>query len=415
MSEITLPWGAWYQDGVHQLALPEHCKIDVLDAGQIASCSLQAIRAAIASPCDGEPLVTQARGCRSACVVVDDLARPTPASVILPFIIDQLEEAHVPAEAIHIVVAAGSHGKLDKRQLTWKVGPDVIARYDVSCHDCESGLASTGITYGSRELKINRTFLEADFKVTVGSVLPHSFAGYSGGAKMVLPGLADLAATARSHKFVQLGLRGGTDPNLNRFRLEAEELARRLGLHFCVNVVTNLRREIVGVFAGDLVTAHREACRLAERAFCTKVFKTYDCLLINAYPKDIDLIQAENAFVALKTARAPLVHDGGVIILATAASEGIGRHGLFAPGGASYQPPQQKRALGNRELWLYAPSVTTDDAHKLYWEGYPVFHTPDELKAALARRFPNPCAVAVLPCGPMQQIDDLREGMARVA
>ncbi|HLJ10129.1 MAG TPA: lactate racemase domain-containing protein [Planctomycetaceae bacterium] len=415
MCEITLPWGAWYLDGAHQLALPERCHVDVLDAGDISPCPLQAVHAAIASPCDGTPLVARARGSRSACVVVDDLARPTPASAVLPFIIEQLNEAHIAAEAIHIVVATGSHGMLDNRQLAWKVGPDVLARYDVKCHDCQSGLAPSGVTYGSRELKINRTFLEADFKMTIGSVLPHSFAGYSGGAKMVLPGLADLAATARSHKFVQLGLRGGTDPNSNRFRLEAEDLARRLGLQFCVNVVTNRRREIVGVFAGDLVTAHREACRLAEQAFRTRVLKTYDCLLINAYPKDIDLIQAENAFVALKTARAPLVHDGGVIILATAASEGLGCHGLFQPGGASYQAPQRKRAFGNRELWLYAPSVTTDDVHQLYWEGYPVLHNPDELKAALARRFPGPAAVGVLPCGPMQQIDDLREGIARVA
>ena len=113
-----------------------------------------------------------------------------------------------------------------------------------------------------QELKINRTFLQSDIKVGVGSVLPHSFAGYSGGAKLMLPGLADLQATARSHKFVQMGLRGGRDPNQNRFRLEIEQLARQLGFQYAVCIVPNSRRETAGVVCGDVVAAHRRACTL---------------------------------------------------------------------------------------------------------------------------------------------------------
>ena len=163
-------------------------------------------------------------------MVVDDLARPTRASDILPPLLNRLHEAGLPQDEVRIVVATGSHGTLDRQQLAWKVGEEIVSCYRVECHDCRTSLAATNINYGHRRLAINRTFLESDLKIAVGSVLPHAFAGYSGGAKLVLPGLSDLSATARSHKFVQLGLRGGAAPNENRFRLEAEQLARQAGI-----------------------------------------------------------------------------------------------------------------------------------------------------------------------------------------
>ena len=405
---VKLPWGAWYQDARHPLELPDHWSVDVLAPQDAPACCSEDIREAIRSPIGCPPLAELARGRRSACVVVDDLARPTLAAGILPFVLRELEEAGIAKGTVAIVVATGSHARLGERQLKWKVGPETFAEYRVECHDCRNGLAATGIEYGDRKLRINRTFFEAEVKIAIGSVLPHSFAGYSGGAKLVLPGLSDLEATARSHKFVQLGLRGGTDPNENRFRLEAEDLARRVGLAFAVCVATNSRRETAAVFAGDVTAAHRQACAAAAAVFRTELHREYDCVFLNAYPKDVDLIQAENVFVALKTAKSPVVHDGGVIVVTSAASEGIGRHGLFEPGGAGYRKPARKRALGDRELWLYAPAVATGDARRLYWEGYPVFQSASELNAALARRFPDRAEVGVFPCAPMQQVADLR-------
>jgi nickel-dependent lactate racemase len=401
---VGLPWGAWYQDGPHPLDLPDHWSVDVLAPRDAPACSAEEISEAIRSPVEGPSLGELAGGRKSACVVVDDLARPTRASDILPPVLRELHAAGLPEDAVTIVVATGSHGPLTAEQLAWKVGAKTASQYRVECHDCRDHLAATGIEYGDRQLRVNRAFYEADLKIAIGSVLPHSFAGHSGGAKLVLPGLSDLEATARSHKFVQLGLRGGADPNENRFRLEAEDLARRLGLAFVVCVVTNSNRETAGVFAGDVVAAHRRACTSAQRAYATDLNAEYDCIVLNAYPKDVDLVQAENAFVALKTAKAPVVREGGVIVLTTAASEGLGRHGLFGPGGASYRKPTRKRALGNRELWIYAPTVSPDDVRKLYWEGYPAFREATALTRALADRFPGCANAAVFPCAPMQQV-----------
>lgn len=412
---IDLPWGAWYQDTQHQLQLPGHWTVDVLSPRDERACSDADIETAIGKPIDCAPLADLAAGKRTACIVVDDLARPTRAAKILPVMLKQLHEAGIPESNVRIVMATGSHGAVNEQGIARKVGAEVAGRYAVECHDCEGDLASTGISYGDHELLVNRTFYEAELKLGVGSVLPHSFAGYSGGAKLVLPGLTDIKATARSHKFVQLGLRGGSDPDRNKFREEAERLARQLGLEFVVCVISNRDRDPVGVFAGDVVAAHRAACSAARDAYATELHEDYDCLILNAYPKDNDLIQAENVFIALKTAKKPAVRDNGLIVLTTAASEGLGQHGLFEPGGLSYRPPQRKRGLGNRELWLYAPGVSTQCARQLYWNEYPVFHHMTDLTTALGRRLPGEARTAVFPCAPMQEVSDMRSAAREMA
>lgn len=409
MIEIKLPWGAWYRDTLHSLGLPDHWSVDVLSPGHASPLTAEQIGRAVSRPIGGPSLGELARGVGSACIVVDDLARPTRAGDVLPNLTGELHEAGLAADDIRIVVGTGSHGALDRPQLEWKLGPETVARYHVECHCCRSGLVGTGISYGGRELSVNRTFYEAELRIAVGGVLPHSFAGYSGGAKLVLPGLCDLPATARSHKFVQLGFRGGADPNENRFRLESEKIVRRLGLGFVVCVLTNGWRETVGVCAGDMVAAHRRACRAAGEIFRTGSDPPYDALILNAYPKDIDLIQTENVFVALKTAGPLPLRENGVILLTAAASEGVGRHGLFGPKRARSRRRRSNRALSGGDLWVYVPQLSTQDVQAVYWDGCQVFQERTALYYALNRRFgAGPCRAAVLPCAPMQQLTSVR-------
>jgi nickel-dependent lactate racemase len=405
MATVRLPWGAWYEDSHHQVDLPSDWQITVIAPYQAAACDRAEIAARIEEPLGSLPPRELARNCQSACIAVDDLARPTNAFELLPPLIEQLHKAGLPVDRIRIVIAAGSHTLLDEQQIAKKVGREMLARYSVECHNCRANLAGTGIQYGERELQINRTFYEAEFKAVIGCTLPHSFAGHSGGAKLVLPGLADLQATGRSHKFVQLGLRGGSDPNSNRFRLEAEQLVRQLGLTFGISVLTGARRETAAVFAGDFVQAHREAARAAGDAYrCDLMNQRFDCLLLNAYPKDIDLVQAENVFISLGSAADRVLEPRGVVVLTTAASEGLGHHGLFEPGGLNYVAPRPKRQLAGRDLWIYAPSLDRETVHKLYCSDYPVFRSSESLIHALTDRLPSSARVAVLPCAPMQQI-----------
>ena len=269
VTTVHIPWGAWYQDKTIALRFPAKLAVDVLKPTGATPMDQAAIAAAIASPTDSKPLPELATGRSSACIVVDDMARPTRASEILTPVISALLSAGISESKIDIVVATGSHGSLSPREIAWKVGDDISTRFRVQSHDCRSGLAVTGIPYGDQELQVNQTFMNADLRIAIGSVLPHSFAGYSGGAKLILPGLADLPSISRSHKFVQLGLRGGADPNANGFRTEAERIARQLGLEFVVCVVTGPARETTGIFGGDIVGAHRAACHFARSAFAT--------------------------------------------------------------------------------------------------------------------------------------------------
>jgi nickel-dependent lactate racemase len=414
-NRFDLPWGAWYRDELHPLQLPETWQVDWLASVEAPSLEPLDFEQSLDRPIAAPSLADWARGGRSACIVVDDLARPTRAADVLPAVLDRLQAGGLERQQIRLVVATGTHGPLTAQQIAWKVGPDVASQYRVESHDAAGDLIDTGISYGSTSLRLNRTFVEADRKLGIGTVLPHAFAGYSGGAKLVLPGLADVVATARSHKFVQLGLRGGGDPNTNRFRLEIEQLARQIGFDYLIAVVTDSHRHTTAVFAGDPVHAHRAACQRAAQLHDIPLRKTYDLLILNAYPKDAELVQIDNALGALKSLPQHAVQESGVILLTSAASAGLGHHGLFGPGGASYRSPTQRRQLGSRELWLYAPGVDAATARLLHWEGYPFFQSAEQLGQALAARFPAPIRVGILPCAPMQRLIDHRATQENVA
>jgi len=401
---VRLPWKAWYEDGALDLSVPSDWRVDVLAPASSPQWSTERIRDALETPIEAERLSEIARTGRTACVAVDDFARPTRVADVLPGVLAQLEKGGIPRSRVTIVMATGTHRAPERKLLSWKVGDQVAGYCDVVIHDANRGLAGTGIEYGSRELRINRRFLEADIKVAIGAALPHSFAGYGGGAKLMLPGLADVEATTRSHKFVLMGLRGGKDPRENQFRMEIERLARQIGLQYCVSVVPNFQRETAGVFAGDIVAAHRKACNAAAHSYATSVGEDYDCCILNAYPKDIDLVQAPSAFIALRGLTRPLLREDGIFVLTTAATEGLGHHGLFAPGGASYRTPAKIRPAGHHAVWVFAPGISQEEAHQVFWSGYRFFGHTSALTQALEERFHAPARLAVVPFAPMQQL-----------
>lgn len=404
--QALLPWAAWYGDTLHALHLPMGWTVRDLSPPPQPELSetqvFMALYESIAAPRLGD----LARRKRSAVIVVDDLSRPTPAAQLAPLLFSRIVAAGVRPDRITVLVAAGAHGPVPEAKLRDKLGAQIISALRVECHDPHGTLTDTGVPYGAESLKINATFAAADLKVTVGCVMPHPFAGYSGGAKMVLPGLTDLAAAERAHKFVQLGLRGGMDPEKNRFRLEAETVAQRLGLQFAVCAVTGPKRELIALHAGDVVAAHRLAAASARAAGHTPLNGPYDALVLGAYPKDVNLVQSAAALVALRRLNASPLTPHGVMILATAASEGVGRHDLFGPQGVSYHAPAPLRQLVGRPLWIYAPNLTSDEVHRLYASEYPHFRCPHELCAALAQRFGPVATVGIVPTAARQELSD---------
>lgn len=407
--QASVPWAAWYGDGRHTLSFPAGWTIDNLSppAGlDITDHEFtdDQIAAALDAPYDSPPIEALAAGKNSAVIVVDDLARPTPTARLLPPVLARLSSAGVPLENVALLIATGAHGPVPSGKLAEKLGAAALARCRVECHDPRGTLVETDLEYGDRRLRVNATFAAAELKIALGSVMPHPFAGYSGGAKMVLPGLTDIEATQRAHKFVQLGLRGGYDPERNRFRLEAESVARKLGLNFVVCAVTGAARQLTSLHAGDVVAAHRRATAAAQAAGRTPCTGVYDALVLNAYPKDVNLVQSAAALVSLRRLGKLPIAEHGVVILSTAASEGVGRHDLFGPQGVSARVPAPLRALAGRPLWVYAPRLTAADVHQLFAAEYPRFVSAEALCESLEQRLGPVGRVGIVPAAAMQEL-----------
>lgn len=400
----SVPWRAWFGDTSLDLTFPDHWPVHRFDMADAPALPAHRVADALMHPIDAPALADLARSARRAVIAVDDLSRPTPAREIVPLLLQALHAGGVGRDRLQIVISLGSHTLLKPDEVRRKLGDEVAAGVPVINHDCRDDLTDIGVTVGQVPVRINRSFVEADLRIVVGSVVPHPFAGFSGGAKMILPGLANLESIEWTHLAVMLGFRGmpGTLEG-NQFRPEFERVARRVGVHFSINVVVNSRREIAGLFAGDIVAAHREAAAFAGAVYATPVpAAPLDVAVLNAYPKDDELLQADSAFVLHQTAPGGYVKDDGVVVLASACSLGMGHHGLFGPGQRLYRRPRRRGFLGHRVLAGFMPGVTRDQFHQVYWSDYPHFETWDGVLDFLQQRYPRRARVGIFPCASIQ-------------
>ena len=129
---------------------------------------------------------------------------------------------------------------------------------------------------------------------------------------------------------------------------------------------------------------------------------TIDCLILNAYPKDVDLIQSQNALGAAQRLVPYPVRAGGIVVMTTAAIRGVGGHGLFAPGGRTYREPARIRALGDRAVWLYAPALSEEQARALHWTGYPFHRDAGAMADALEAALGPGASAGVMPAAALQ-------------
>ncbi|KAA3618738.1 MAG: nickel-dependent lactate racemase [Calditrichaeota bacterium] len=360
--------------------------------------------AAIEDPIGTKKLAELVVDKKKIAIAVDDLSRPTPTEQVLEFLLAELDNAGVPTDAITIIISLGTHTALSNEQLYKKLGKNIVDSIRVINHDCNDNLATTGISVGKTEVLLNKDFLEADFRILIGSVVPHHFAGFSGGAKMVLPGLSNLDSIAWTHKAVMMGLRSkpGTLEN-NRFRAEFERVARHVGIDFCVNVVVNSKREVAGLFAGELIEAHAKAAEFAKEVYATEAVENLDVAIFNSYPKDTELLQVENAFMYMHTVSENLVRENGTIVVTAACSEGLGKHGLFEPeSGVLYRKPMPKRFLKNRNVIFFLPGVSEEEFYQVYWEGYHFANDWKTVVNKINKWHPNGCEIGVFPHASIQ-------------
>jgi lactate racemase len=407
----VIPWDAWHEDE-HSLSqpipiegmgldLPEAWDVHIVDPNQTQPASIEMMVQALENPIGTPALEVMAKNdIRTVAIAVDDLTRPACVQSILELLVDKLEACGINKEQIRIIIGVGLHGPVEGQDVVRKLGRR-ISGIQVVNHDAKGELATCTLANG-KSVTINRMFMLADLKIVIGTVMPHLYAGFSGGAKMIIPGLAGIDTIASSHKSALMGLGGKLrqiEGNLFRERIEA--VAKVVGPVFSIQLVVDSQRQIARVFAGDIISSHRAAVQYAEKLYISNFPKNLDVIILNAYPKDTELLQIENAFIAYRTA-SNLVKDGGVVVVTAACSHGMGRHGLFEPGMPLYFKPQAFRFLGDRRLIVYSPGVTADDFHALFWDKYS-FHRQwpgvvDELK----QKYPTSCAVGIIPCASLQ-------------
>jgi len=291
-----------------------------------------ALRRALRDPIGSEPLAAKVKPGDKVVIVHTDITRATPNDRILPVLIGELEMAGVARQDITLLNGLGTHRPQTEAELRAMLGDFIVENYRCLQHDChdDDNLVSLGWTSFGHPVRVNRTYLEADVRVLTGFIEPHFFAGFSGGPKAVIPSLAGAESVLTNH-----GLKMIAHPKAtwgitegNPIWEEMREVALLTKPTFLLNVTLNMWREITGVFAGDMLTAHAAGCAFVKENAMVGVDAPYDIVITtnSGYPLDQNLYQSVKGM----SAASQIVRDGGSIIIATACEDGLPDHGRYA-------------------------------------------------------------------------------------
>jgi len=321
-----------------------------------------ALHAALASPIGAPPLQNLVKSTDRVGIVFSDITRATPHGLILPAVLDAL--AHVPPEQITLFCALGTHRPNSAAELRTMFATSGTAataerllRYCIVQNDAfdPATQVHAGVTSRSHDIWLNREIAACDVKVLTGFIEPHFFAGFSGGGKALMPGMAGLRTVLGNHDAGMIA-----DPNAtwgvthgNPIWEEVMEVAHSVGGVFLVNVALNKHKAITGVFAGDLDQAHAAGCAFVRATAMVPVPHPFDIVVTtnSGYPLDMNLYQAVKGM----SAAARVVKEGGAIICAAECADGIPEHGLY---GHLLREAQNPRELLDR---IMAPGFLQQD------------------------------------------------------
>ena len=322
---VDLPYGK----GTLRFTVPEGNLVEVLRPNAVVCGDEEAeIRRALAQPIRSEPLRSLAKGKRNVVIVVDDLTRITPTDRILPFVLAELRAANVPEDGITILLALGTHRPMTEDEIVRKLGPKIPRRLRIINHDCrcQDGLAYLGDSASGIAVWVNRETVAADLRVAVGSIIPHGAVGWSGGAKMIYPGVAGEKTVEEFHVSANLNPDNVAGKLESPVRAEIEALVEKVGLEFIVNVVVTPDGAIYRAVGGHYVAAHRAGVPAAREVFGLAATQQVDVLIVGSHPADLDFWQAAKAIFNTQS----LVRDGGSLVLVTPCPEGVpAEHALY--------------------------------------------------------------------------------------
>ncbi len=311
--------------------LPDDARVTIIEPKYAPGLPDQtgAVRDALRRPIGSLPLRAVVNPSDKVGIVFSDITRPTPNHIILPVLLDELD--HVPDEQIVLFNSTGTHRPNTEAELRGMLGDDIVDRYRIVQNDANDrgSHVLVGRTASGNDVWIHREFVQCDVRIPTGFIEPHFFAGFSGGGKAIMPGLALLETVMRNHSAANI------DSPLARWGItqgnplweEVREAAAMVEPTFLLNVTLNRDQQITGVFAGDFEEAHAQGCASVKKKAMIPVPEPFDIVITSnsGYPLDLNLYQSVKGM----SAASQVVKEGGSIIIVADCWDGIPDHGEY--------------------------------------------------------------------------------------
>jgi len=408
-----VPQLAWWGDIDAELSFPQGWQVTAchMQGHDTSKLSEEGFRKAFASPIGTRPIRELARGKKNVVILFDDMSRPTKVAEIVPFVLEELAEAGVEEDNIQFICALGTHGALTAFEFAKKLGEDVIARYNVYNHNPYENCTYIGTTSRGTPVSLNAEFLAADLKIGIGAIVPHQSAGFGGGGKIILPGIASMETITYNHGPVRKRAKEtGVESNAGMGRYEnnaqlmdIEETCRMSGLDVKIDAIVNIKCDTTALFVGEPIAQYYEGVKLAKQHYHTPVPEHPDVVIGNCNGK------VNETLIGKIVAESLLPESGGTLVMITNNPWGEVCHylrrsfGNHIGGRGSQKPKVSPKA---RKFILQMPfknKVSIDwlaPPESVNWA-----RTWDEVMAMLEADYPDGASVAVIPDATMQYFD----------
>jgi nickel-dependent lactate racemase len=379
---------------------------------------IEALKQALKNPIGTAPLKKVVKATDKVAIVISDITRPTPNHKLVPVLIEELN--HVPIENFVVINGTGTHRDQTREEFIQMLGEWVVDNVRIinnQCHDKET-LTNVGRSRFGCDVYLNKEYVEADFRIVTGFIEPHFFAGFSGGPKGIMPGIAGIETIMTFHNARMIGDALSTWGNMqdNPVQEMTREINRMCKPDFMLNVTLNREKEITSVFAGELYEAHDKGCEFVKEHAMIRCEDRFDVVITSnsGYPLDQNLYQAVKGMSAAHK----IVKKGGTIIVASECSDGLPSHGNYSKIFELADSPQalldlindsnfkmfdqwqvQKQAV--TQVWadVYVYSMLTDEQVEgaMLKPTHNIEQTLEELKQSYGENM----SIAVLPLGPL--------------
>lgn len=408
---IKLLQEVWHGDREYTLTLPASWEVSIcrMQGHDRPPLEEDDIERAFSNPIGSLPIRDLAKGKKQVVILFDDLARPTPIHKLVPFVLEELRMGGIPDEHIRFICAQGAHRALMRVDFVKKLGEAVLDRFPVYSHNPYENCEYVGQTSRGTPVSVNKEVLNCDLKIGIGGIYPHSVASFSGGGKIILPGVASMETIQANHSLARLArqegrsISFGTGFDENELRLDIAEAAKMAGLDVKVDAILNDRREIIGLFVGEPRAEHTEGVKLAQAVYVTELIPGVDIAISNAYGKGTE------PYHAIHIGTSMLKEAGGDLVIISNSPEGIVPHYLMGAwgeeiGGRFWQkrrplPPKTKRFILVSKYLDRAQSGRLASLDLLTW-----CKTWPEALDILMQDYPRGARVAVIPDGTIQYV-----------